>query len=140
MTAIVDAGPLVCIKTPSPDAALMMAALRREPGLLIIPAPVTAEVDYLLSSQAGDDAARAFLEDISAGRFVVEFLTPDEYGTVLELSRRYRHLRPGLADLSIVVLAHRFGTHRVLTIDQRHFRAMTALDGQPFTLLPWDEQ
>ena len=117
----------------------MLEALRRERGSLIIPAPITAEVDYLVSRESGDDAARAFLEDIAAGRFEVVCLAAEEYSTVVELSRRYRDLRPGLADLSIVVLAHRFRTHRIITSDQRHFRAMTAIDGTPFTLLPWDE-
>ncbi len=139
MTAIVDAGPLVSLKTLSPDAARIMAALRKERGLLIVPAPVTAEVDYLLTREAGVAAAHAFIEDVAAGRFLVGCLEPEEYATVLELSRRYAALAPGLADLSIVVLAQRFGTHRIFTIDQRHFRAMTALDGKPFSLLPWDE-
>ncbi len=139
MTAIVDAGPLVSLMTPSPDAPKIMAALRRERGLLIVPAPVTAEVDYLLSREAGVDASRAFIEDVAAGRFLVGCLEPEEYAVILDLSRRYAALSPGLANLSIVVLAHRFQTHRVLTIDQRHFRAMVALDGKPFTLLPWDE-
>ena len=138
MTAIVDAGPLVSLKTPSPDAARIMAALRRERGLLVVPAPVTAEVDYLLSREAGVDAARAFIEDVAVGRFLVGCLEPEEHAVILELSRRYAALSPGLADLSVVVLAHRFGTNRIVTLDQRHFRAMVALDGRPFTLLPWD--
>ena len=44
----------------------------------------------------------------------------------------------GLADASIVVLANRYDTDRVLTLDERHFRALRTLDGKPFTLLPAD--
>jgi predicted nucleic acid-binding protein len=43
-----------------------------------------------------------------------------------------------LADLSIVVLAHRFRTTRIATFDERHFRALRPLDGGSFTLLPAD--
>jgi hypothetical protein len=139
MVEIVDAGPLVAAATSSgPEAQRIRQALISAPGPLIVPAPVTAEVDYLLTKLGGAGAARGFLQDVAAARFQVECLEPWEYQTILELGQRYAGLAPGLADLSIVVLAHRFRTHRVLTIDQRHFRAMTALDGEPFTLLPWD--
>ena len=139
LTTIVDAGPLISVGTTAgPEALRIREVLRGAPGPLIVPAPVTAEVDYLLTKLAGAAAARAFIEDIWLGRFEVECLTPAEYGTVLELGSRYIGLDPGLADLSVVVLAHRFTTRRVLTIDQRHFRAITGLNGDPFMLLPWD--
>ena len=141
MTTILDAGPLVSVGSTRGEQALRFReAIKRASRPLIIPAPVTAEVDYMLQKAAGAGAALRFIEDISAGLFEVECIEPAEYATILELSRRYGNLAPGLADLSIVVLAHRFRTHRILTIDQRHFRAMVALDGKPFTLLPWDER
>ena len=40
---------------------------RDEPWELVIPAPVTAEVDYLL----GRRARLAFLDDLAVGRFTV---------------------------------------------------------------------
>lgn len=39
-----------------------------------------------------------------------------------------------------VVLAERWSTHSLATFDQRHFRAVCALDGKPFTLVPADGQ
>jgi hypothetical protein len=45
--------------------------LRDEPGELIIPAPITAEVDYLLGRRLGRRARIAFLDDLAAGRFTV---------------------------------------------------------------------
>ncbi|MFN0148832.1 MAG: type II toxin-antitoxin system VapC family toxin [Dehalococcoidia bacterium] len=139
LTTIVDAGPIVGVATTAGPVALRIREmLRAAPGPLIVPAPVTAEVDYLLTKQAGSATARRFLEDVAFGRFEVACLDAPEYATILELGARYADLDPGLADLSVIVLAHRFQTKRVLTIDQRHFRAMTAMDGQPFTLLPYD--
>jgi uncharacterized protein len=44
----------------------------------------------------------------------------------------------GLADLSVVVLAHRFRTRRLLTFDERDFRAVKPLAGGSFVLLPRD--
>ena len=45
---------------------------------------------------------------------------------------------PGLADLSLVVLAARFKTTTLLTFDERHFRNIEPLQGGRFTLLPID--
>jgi uncharacterized protein len=138
LTSILDAGPLVGAADTGPLAAALREALRRASRPLIIPAPVSAEVDYLLTTRHGPEAAHRFLADVAAGRILVECLEPNEYRTVLDLGARYAAFRPGLADLSVVVLAHRFQTRRIITTDQRHFRAMQSLDGEPFTLLPWD--
>jgi predicted nucleic acid-binding protein len=45
----------------------------------------------------------------------------------------------GLADASIIVLARRYGCHDILTLDERHFRAITGPGGRPFRILPRDE-
>ena len=43
------------------------------------------------------------------------------------------------ADASLVALAARLGTTSIATFDERHFRAMQPLTGEPaFTLLPVD--
>ena len=51
---------------------------------------------------------------------------------------KYRDLKIGLAHASIVVLAARYMTTRVLTLDLRHFRVMEPLQGGHFTILPTD--
>jgi predicted nucleic acid-binding protein len=45
----------------------------------------------------------------------------------------------GIADASNVILADRYRTTRLLTLDQRHFRRLRPLWGADhFTLLPYD--
>jgi uncharacterized protein len=44
----------------------------------------------------------------------------------------------GLADASIVILAHRYETRDVLTLDQRHFRTLRGPAARPFRILPAD--
>lgn len=139
MTAVVDSGPLVALGDRNdPRFPAVDRLLRSEPGSLIVPAPVTAEVDHLLRRRVGPEPARRFAEDIAAGRFEVACLEPDEYQQVADLDRRYHDLRLGLADLSVVVLAARIGTGRLVTFDERDFRAVTPLQGGTFTLLPAD--
>jgi hypothetical protein len=107
-----------------------------EPGPLIIPAQVTAEIDYLIGECIGPHASRAFIEDLAAARFRVECLLPDEYDKVADLSEHYGDLGLGVADLSLIVLGERFDCTRVATFDERHFRAVRPLQGGSFTLLP----
>ena len=82
--------------------------------------------------------AQDYLDDLAAGRFEVECLVPEDYARIAVLQRQYAALRPGLADLSIVVVAARARCTRLLTFDERRFRAIRPLYGDAFTLLPAD--
>ena len=140
MTLILDAAPLVALADRrDPIGQRIETVLQQESGELVVPAPVTAEVDYLLGRRLGRRARVAFLEDLAAGRFTVGCLEPDDHGVVVDLERRYADMDVGLADLSVVVLAERWSTRRLLTFDDRHFRALRPLGGGLFTLLPVDE-
>ena len=55
-----------------------------------------------------------------------------------EIIERYADLMIGLADASIVVLAERLGVQDLLTLDERHFRAVLGPHDKPFRLLPAD--
>lgn len=139
MTVIVDAGPLVAFGDANdPDFALVDHLLRTIDGPLIVPSPVTAEVDYLLGRRVGHGPRHAFLADLAAGRFAVACLEREDYNTIRELDLRYTDLQLGLADCALVILAHRHKTNRILSFDERHFRAVTPLQGGSFKILPAD--
>ena len=63
----------------------------------------------------------ASCEDVQAARKVIA---------------RYRDQAFGLADASIVVLARRYSTRRVATLDRRHFTVLRPLSGGRFSILP----
>ncbi len=139
MTLVVDAGPLVALADiHEPRRRAILDLLEAERGSLFIPAPVTAEIDYLLGQRFGPRARRAFLEDLSARRYESPGLDTRDYEAALDLDRRYADLNLGLADLSVAVIAGKLGTLRLLTFDERHFRAIRSLQGGAFTLLPAD--
>ena len=97
-----------------------------------------AEADYLILSRLGIDVELAFLDDLAAGTFLVECPTRAELGAARDLARRYKDLELGLADVSMVVLAQRYGTRRIVTFDERAFRTVAPLQGGSFTVLPAD--
>lgn len=84
MTLLIDAAPLVAAADAAePRRVAVLAALRDEPGPLVIPAPTTAKIDYLLGRRFGREARRAFLADLACGRFVVGALEREDYTTVV---------------------------------------------------------
>ncbi len=140
MTLIVDAAPLVALANDGdPQNGRVVRVLQSEPGILILPAPVATEIDYFLAMRFGAVASQRFLADLANEAYRVECLLPDDYRAAERLNRQYAALNLGLADLSVVVLAARFNTLRILTFDYRHFRAVRPLQGGSFVLLPADE-
>lgn len=139
MTVVIDAGPLVAFgDAEDPNFAAIDRLLRTIDGPLIVPAPVTAEVDYLLGRRVGHGPRRAFLADLAAGRFTAECLEREDYAAIRDLDSRYADLELGLADCAIVILAHRHKTNHIVSFDERHFRAVRPLQGGSFTILPAD--
>lgn len=139
MTLLLDAGPVVALADPDePKRESILATLRDEPGDLVMPAPTTAEVDYLLGQRFGHAARRAFLRDLAQGRFSVCCLERDDYEKIIALDVRYADLGLGLADCALVALADRYRTSRIASFDERRFRAVSPLGGGAFTILPAD--
>jgi predicted nucleic acid-binding protein len=105
---------------------------------LIVSPFVLCELDYLVLRNMGVDAELRMLEDIERGAYRLTEFTAADVGHAAQIVDRFSDLGIGLADASVVVLANRFGTRDVLTLDERHFRAMQSLDGHSFRLLPAD--
>jgi hypothetical protein len=139
VTLICDAAPLVALADKDePQRDRLLELLRQEPGELVLPAQVAAEVDYMVGARLGQTARRAFLEDLAARRYEVACLAPGDYATVASLDARYADLELGLSDCAVIVLAARFDTVRLLTFDERDFRPVEPLQGGAFQLLPAD--
>ena len=99
---------------------------------------VLAELDYLLSTRVGAEAQRALLQEVGQGAYQLEEFNAADVQRAIEILDQFADLDAGLADASIVVLAERHGTDRVLTLDERHFRTLRGKDGRPFRLFPAD--
>jgi predicted nucleic acid-binding protein len=113
------------------------ALSRASPPLLLSPF-VLAELDYLLSQHVGSDAQIALLDEVARRAYQLEPFGPADVAAAREILEKYASLRIGLADASIVVLAERHRAREVLTLDERHFRALRTHDRKRFKLLPLD--
>ena len=114
------------------------AAYENDRGPVIMSPYVLAELDYMILQRAGVKAETVLLREVAAGIFRLAEFDSHDVAAAADLVERYSDLRIGIADASIVVLAARYGTTRVLTLDERHFRAMRPLRADAFTILPAD--
>jgi predicted nucleic acid-binding protein len=113
-------------------------ALQGEKGPLVLSPFVLAELDYLVTNRIEVAAELALLAQVGDGAYELASFDADDVRTAAGIVEQYRDLEIGLAAASIVVLAHRYRTDRVLTLDTRHFRALRTIRGQPFMILPED--
>ncbi len=105
---------------------------------LVISPLVVAELDYLTAQVAGVDAELTVLAELSSGAYELASFGQAELTEARALVERYRDLPLGLTDASLVVLAEKYETSVIGTLDERHFRVVLSLRGHPFTLLPAD--
>jgi uncharacterized protein len=114
------------------------AVLRSDPGPLVLSPFVLAEVDYLLDARASVPDELKVLSDVAAGTYHLAEFGSADVAQAARLVERYQDLDIGLAGASNVVLAARYGTTRLLTLDEKHFRVIRPMQGGSFVLLPAD--
>ncbi|WP_035701669.1 type II toxin-antitoxin system VapC family toxin [Glycomyces tenuis] len=110
-----------------------------QPRPLLVSPLVLAEFDYLVRKVVSGAAARGILVRLLEGGMIeVPSLSHADLLTAIKVDAEYKALDLGLADASLVVLAHRYHTTDLLTRDERDFRPVTPLQGGAFRLLPKD--
>jgi predicted nucleic acid-binding protein len=88
------------------------------PRRLILPAPASPEVDYLLGHRRRQESAT--LSAIMTAYLVAD-LPSEGYARVAALNRQFADLGLGFVDAAIVALAETLGLRRIATADRRHF-------------------
>jgi predicted nucleic acid-binding protein len=100
---------------------------------------VLAEIDYFIQEYSDVETELEFLDEVTAGAYELAPFGAEDIALARDVVAQYRSLGIGLADASIVVLAERYSTYDILTLDERHFRAMRPLTGRKsFRLVPAD--
>jgi uncharacterized protein len=135
LLAVVDTGPLVAAADRSdPHNQRSLDALRRADLQLVFPALVIAEVSFFLGQRLGPRPEAAFLRSLR--QFDVEAPTPADWARIADLVEQYADFPLGGTDASVIALAERLGTELIITLDERHFRAVRPRHCAAFRLLP----
>lgn len=132
MAVVVDATFVLALADGAdPHHGAAVAWLETEDEDLVTTPLVVAEIDAAL---AGHAAARdAFHRDLLANAYTVRWWA-DALVETATIARRSDEL--SLAQASLVAAAARVGTHRIASFASTALGALTAVDGDPFTLLP----
>lgn len=125
---------LLVIDEPAHDRVL--AALDAERHPFVVSPYVMAELDYFLAARTGTKVELAALRDLAGGAYDLVPFDGADVRAAADVVDRYRDLGIGLTDASLVVLAERYRTRRILTLDRRHFGALQTSRGEPFELVP----
>jgi predicted nucleic acid-binding protein len=133
-------GLLAAFGVDSDQGPQARAVYDDDPGPVVVSPFVLAELDCLLLSRAGLKAELQLLGEVAEGVFELATFSRADVGAAASIAERYADLRLGIADASIVVLAARYQTTRLLTLDERRFRAVRPLHAEAFTILPADRQ
>ena len=102
----------------------------------VVPWAVLPEIDYLLSTHVGWRAEEAFLSDLAAGVFAVEWGSEADLLEAQRICKRHRALRLGLVDSVVIAVAERLKAEAIATLDLKHFGAVR-IRGSP-KLIPRD--
>ncbi len=129
-------GLLAYFNDRDPDHERASDAVAQLDGTLVLSPFVLAELDYLISTRLGVEAELALIDEVSSGAFELPLITATNLRRMREVIGKYSDQDIGLADASLLVLAHQYETHHILTLDRRHFGVVRALDGGRFQLLP----
>jgi uncharacterized protein len=136
---LIDTSGLIAAADASdPRHREVVAALDKEVPPFLLSPFVLAEVEYLALSRWGVTRELALLDEVGRGAFELAPFDRSDVQVARTLIARYADLEIGLAGASIVVLAHRHRTLRVLTLDHRHFRALRGPGSKPFVIVPAD--
>jgi predicted nucleic acid-binding protein len=129
-------GLLAFFDRGEPEHRAVSDAVARVAGPLVVSPYVVAELDYLLATRVGVAQELAVLRELSGGAYVLSEFGAADMATAAVVIERYRAQDIGIADASIVVLAARYSTRRILTLDRRHFSVLRPSQGGRFSLLP----
>ena len=133
---IVDTSALLAFFDASePDHEAVSEVLVAADVLVVSPY-VVAELDYLVATRHGVDDELAVLDELAGGAWDLAAFDEDGLRRARGIIASYRDQQIGVADASIVVLAERYRTRTIASLDRRHFDVLRSLDGGYFQVIP----
>lgn len=134
---IVDTSALLAYFDASePDHSAVEDVVVASSDLLIVSPYVVAELDYLVATRHGLQAELAVPGELTGGAWELAGFGRGDLAQARSLIERYGDQQIGVADASNVVLAERYRTRTIVTLDRRHFDVLRPVTGGRLTVLP----
>jgi len=107
----------------------------KKDNLYILPSTAIGEICYMLNSRFGNKIELIFLEEIIKTSFQLELLKDMDIVRIIEILKKYDTLNIGYVDASIVAIAERLKTNKILTLDRKHFEIIIPRGFDRFDIL-----
>jgi len=134
---IVDTSALLAyFNAREPDHEAVSGVIDSNDELLVVSPYVVAELDYLIAKRIGVDAELKVLRELSSGAWELADVGVAELELATSIIEKYRNQDIGVADASMVVLADRYHTRRIVSLDRRHFDVLRPIGGGRFSVRP----
>ena len=134
---IVDTSALLAyFDRDEPDHTAVARVIEAADEPLVVSPYVVAELDYLVATRQGVAAELAVLGELAGGAWDLPAFGPGDLAEARAVVERFADQAIGVADASNVVLASRYGTRTIATLDRRHFDVLRPAAGGRFSVLP----
>jgi len=133
---IVDTSALLAFFDASEPDHEAVSEVLLAADVLVVSSYVVAELDYLVATRHGMDDELAVLDELASGAWDLAAFDEEGLRRARGIIASYRDQQIGVADASIVVLAERYRTRTIASLDRRHFDVLRSLDGGYFQVLP----
>jgi uncharacterized protein len=134
---IVDTSALLAyFDAAEPDHQAVSRVIVGSGDILVVSPYVVAELDYLVATRVGLEAELAVLRELASGAWELADIGASELEQGAAIIKKYGDQRIGIADASNVVLADRYRTRTIVTLDRRHFEVLRPVGGGRFTIVP----
>jgi uncharacterized protein len=134
---IVDTSALLAyFDANEPDHDAVSRVIDGSDEALVVSPYVIAEVDYLVATRVGVDAELEVLRELASGAWELAGFGVPDLERAASVIKKYRDHQIGAADASIVVLADRYQTRTVASLDRRHLTVLGPMGGGRFAVVP----
>ncbi len=134
---IVDTSALFALFVCADSDHRTVADLLTETDDVLVVSPyVVAELDSVIAKRGGVRDELTALNELCSGAYELPIMGVADLITCSRVIARYADQQIGVTDASLVVLADRYQTRTICTLDRRHFSILRSLDDREFTLIP----
>ncbi len=116
----------------------VLANYEQEGELWVVPWATLPEVDYLATKYLGAKVALEFASDVARGAFRVDGYSIEDMKRAVAIQKAHPRLKLGLVDAVVMAQAARHRASAIVTLDVRHFRAVSLNIHPPPRLIPFD--
>jgi len=136
-TAIIDSGFLYAtLDRGDIHHTRVIQVLETLSDKILLPIPVMVETGYLIHARLGHATMRLFVQQLKGSPLELVSILKTDFPRIHELLTQYADMELDLVDASIAALAERLNIQRILTVDQRDFRAIRPKHCSYFDILP----